>query len=498
MIYKLNILCVYLLITTAAAAQQATYKELYRPRFHFSPAVNWTNDPNGLVYFKNQYHLFYQHNPFGNVWGHMSWGHAVSNDAIHWKHLPLAIPEERDTMIFSGTCVYDAKNTSGLGTTSHPPLVAIYTGHVEGKNQSQCVAYSNDEGIHWTKYPANPILDLHKKDFRDPKVFWYEPLKYWVMALMYPVEHEVHFYSSDNLLRWKELSHFGPAGDTSGVWECPDLSRVPVENESGTYKWVLQTSQNASMQYFVGEFNGVTFTPESTETTVMRPDYGLDYYAAITYNQLPAASKPLAIGWVNNWNYANAIPTSPWKSAMSIPRELTVRKEKGKWVLLQQPVASMRSLRLPPYHFDTKNISEKEQLLGFTSKQCEIEFVIRPGTTNKSGIRIAAGLGHELEIGYDAWKGVLYLDRGKTAVQDFSPEFSRLHLAEAPVQLKEGKLRVRIFYDNSIAEVFVNDGEQVFTMQLFNSKREDQLVLFSHGGSSVFESFKAWPLRSAW
>ena len=176
-----------------AAAQTPTYKEPYRPQFHFSPATNWTNDPNGLVYYKGEYHLFYQHNPFGNTWGHMTWGHAVSKDLVHWTHLPIAIPEENGIMIFSGTCVADTGNTSGFGTKKgDEPMVAIYTGHT-ATNQSQCLAYSLDKGRTWTKYANNPILDLHKKDFRDPKVFWYAPKKYWVMALVLPDEHKVQF-----------------------------------------------------------------------------------------------------------------------------------------------------------------------------------------------------------------------------------------------------------------------------------------------------------------
>ena len=309
-----------------ASAQNKLYTEQYRPQFHFSPATNWCNDPNGLVYNNGTYHLFYQHNPFGNRWGHMTWAHATSKDLIHWKHLPIAIPEENGIMIFSGTCVVDKNNTSGFGKDGKIPMVAVYTGHQENINQSQCIAYSLDDGITWTKYANNPVLDLHKVDFRDPKIFWHEPKKYWLMSVMLPVEHVVQFYSSTNLKDWKHLSDFGPAGDTSGVWECPDLTAVPVEGMPGKKKWVLQMSMNATMQYFVGEFDGVKFINETPASKILRPDYGPDYYAAIAYNQLPASILPTAVGWVNNWNYANDIPTTPWKSAMSLPRNLSVKK----------------------------------------------------------------------------------------------------------------------------------------------------------------------------
>ena len=259
-------LAVLLLFSSVINAQSKLYTEQYRPQFHFSPAKNWCNDPNGLVYNNGTYHLFYQHNPFGNRWGHMTWGHATSKDLIHWKHLRIAIAEENGVMIFSGTCVVDKNNTSGFGKNGRVPMVAIYTGHIENVNQSQHIAYSLDDGVTWTKYAGNPVLDLHKKDFRDPKVFWYEPKKYWVMALMFPVEHLVQFYSSKNLKEWNYLSDFGPAGDTSGVWECPDLTQVPVEGVAGKQKWLLQMSQNASMQYFVGEFDGVKFINENATT----------------------------------------------------------------------------------------------------------------------------------------------------------------------------------------------------------------------------------------
>ena len=184
----------------------------------------------------------------GIRWGHMSWGHATSKDLVHWQHLPVAIPEENGVMIFSGTCVFDSNNTSGFGKNGRSPLVVIYTGHSEGISQSQHVAYSLDDGLSWTKHEKNPVLDLHKKDFRDPKIFWHNEKKYWVMALMLSDIHVLQFYSSADLKEWKHLSDFGPAGDTSGVWECPDLTQVPVEGEPGKKKWVLQMSMNALVE----------------------------------------------------------------------------------------------------------------------------------------------------------------------------------------------------------------------------------------------------------
>ena len=233
---KSIIFVLLLFITSFAIAQSTSYTEQFRPQFHFSPEKNWCNDPNGLVYNNGLYHLFYQHNPFENVWGHMTWAHATSKDLIHWKNLPIAIKEENGIMIFSGTCVVDENNTSGFGKNGKIPMVAIYTGHIENVNQSQNIAYSLDDGVTWTKYFNNPVLDIQKKDFRDPKVFWDNSKKYWVMLLMLSAEHKVQFYASNNLKEWEHLSDFGPVGDTADVWECPDLVQVPIEGNSNKKK----------------------------------------------------------------------------------------------------------------------------------------------------------------------------------------------------------------------------------------------------------------------
>jgi fructan beta-fructosidase len=479
------------------AQTKANYKEQYRPRFHFSPAINWCNDPNGLVYNNGEYHLFYQHNPFGNVWGHMTWAHAVSKDLVHWKHLPIAIPEEDGIMIFSGTCVADKNNTSGFGKNGKAPMVAVYTGHIENVNQSQHIAYSTDNGISWTKYDKNPVLDLHKKDFRDPKIFWYEPKKYWVMALMFPVEHFVQFYSSNNLKEWNHLSDFGPAGDTSGVWECPDLTQVPVEGMPGKKKWVLQTSQNASMQYFVGEFDGTTFINENPVNKIVRPDYGPDYYAAIAYNQLPASHLPTAIGWLNNWNYANDIPVTPWKGAMSLPRNLSVKKVNHEWMLLQKPVAALQTLRTKALELKKEDIVDTK-LLAVKSQQFEMELLLVPTAQSTSGVRIARSENSFFEIGYDAAKQLLYIDRSKCGLQSFNKTFEKLSRFETTLALNNQPLQLHIFFDHSVVEVFANNGAAVLTAQIFPAESDNGIELFISGGKSTLLRATIWKIHSIW
>jgi fructan beta-fructosidase len=490
--------CLILLVNVYAQLP-TDYKEQYRPQYHYTPAANWCNDPNGLVYNNGFYHMFHQYNPFGNVWGHMSWAHAVSKDLIHWKALPLALAEEKDTMIFSGTCIVDKNNSSGFAIKKgQVPMVAIYTGHIENVNQSQHLAYSLDNGLSWTKYNHNPILDLHKKDFRDPKVLWYAPKNYWVMAVVLPIEHMVQFYSSKNLVDWKHLSDFGPAGDTNAVWECPDLVQVPVQGNAGKKKWVLQTSMNASMQYFVGEFDGVRFVNENSTEKIVRPDYGPEYYAAISWNQLPAAQLPTAIGWVNNWNYANDIPTSPWKGAMSLPRTMIVKKTGSGWILVQQPVAAVKQLRQPILLQLNNKTIEGVTRLKASSAQCEIELVLEPGATGNSGLRVATGNGHYFEIGYDAVKQELYIDRSKTAQQAFNKNFEKQYRYSTPLALTNKTLKLQVFLDHSIAEVFANDGEAVFTTQFFAGKDEMGMELFSEAGKSKLQQLQVWPLKTIW
>lgn len=481
-----------------SAQKISFYKEQYRPQFHFTPAIHWMNDPNGLVYHKGEYHLFYQFNPFGNRWGHMSWGHAISKDLVYWQHLPLAIPEEKDTMIFSGSCVIDKNNSSGFAKQpGQIPMVAIYTGHIEGKNQSQHLAYSLDDGRTWTKYDHNPVLDLNERDFRDPKVFWYEPHQKWVMAVVLAIEKKVQLYTSKNLKQWELVSSFGPAGDINGIWECPDLFEVAIAGEPGKTKWVLMHSPAPYMQYFVGEFDGNTFKNDNSASKIYRPDYGSDYYAAIAYNNLPADEKPVSIGWINNWNYANDIPTTPWKSAMSLPRSLSVKKIGGEWLLLQQPVEQVKQLRQK--NSSWKNINVKNSfLLPVQSQTCELELVFKPAAQSISGIRLAIGKEQYVEIGYDAAKEVLYIDRSKTGDASFHKEFARLSRYEASLKSKNGKVTLRIFLDKSIVEVFANDGEVAMTMQIFPPGKNNGIELFSNGNNVNFESVSFWSMKPIW
>jgi fructan beta-fructosidase len=281
------------------------------------------------------------------------------------------------------------------------------------------------------------------------------------------------------------------------VWECPDLTQVPVDGRPGKKKWLLQTSQNASMQYFLGEFDGVSFKNENPADKIYRPDYGPDYYAAITYNQLPATHLPTAIGWVNNWNYANDIPTTPWKSAMALPRNLSVQKINGEWILVQKPVAVTSSLRKKIFALQNEWVTDKK-VLPVKSKQFEMEISIEPGAASASGIRLAVGDTSYFEMGYDAAKQLFYIDRSKSGNTTFNDNFKKLSRFEKLIPLKDKKLQLHVFYDNSIVEVFVNVGEAVFTAQIFAGENDKGIELFSTNGKSKFSDMNLWEMKSVW
>ncbi|HXE80327.1 MAG TPA: glycoside hydrolase family 32 protein, partial [Vicinamibacterales bacterium] len=265
-----------------------------RPLLHFTPQRNFMNDPNGLVFRDGEYHLFYQHNPQDDRWGHMSWGHAVSRDLLHWEHLPLALAEEDGIMVFSGSAVADPADTSGLcGGANASCLVAIYTGHGHGK-QTQNLAVSRDRGRTWRKYEGNPVLDLSRNDHRDPKVFWHEASRRWVMVSVLAGERKVRFFSSPDLKRWEMMSDFGPAGATGGAWECPDLFPLPVDNDPREIRWVLDVDiypggrlGGSGAQYFVGTFDGGRFMSEDPPDRIRWVDFGRDFYASQSYAGLP-------------------------------------------------------------------------------------------------------------------------------------------------------------------------------------------------------------------
>ncbi len=376
------------------------YNEAHRPQFHFTPAKNWMNDPNGPVYYKGEYHVFYQYNPFGTEWGHMNWGHAVSRDLIHWQNLPIALAEENGAMMFSGSTVVDWHNSSGFCRSSDTEaptcLVAIYTGHSPNL-ETQNFAYSNDNGRTWTKYSENPVIDLHLSSFRDPKVFWHEGTNKWVMVTVLASQHKVRFFASADLKHWTALSDFGPAGAIEGAWECPDLFSFPVDNEAGQTKWVLSISVTRGgvaggpgNQYFIGSFDGTTFSSDSSDQTLWT-DYGADFYASTSFSNIPPSDgRRIWLGWLTSWEYGKALSDS-WRGAHSIPRELKLKRFADGIRLVQEPVAELRVLRQRHTRVEGRSFEAANGLLqskGVRGDALEILVEINPGNAAEFGFGV--------------------------------------------------------------------------------------------------------------
>lgn len=512
------LLCLLSLSPAAPVSSfQKSYDEDYRPQFHFTPEKNWMNDPNGLVWYKGEYHLFYQYNPFGNDWGHMSWGHAVSRDLVHWQHLPVALAEENGVMIFSGSAVVDWNNTSGLCRTADPAnhndkscLIAIYTGHIENTGQSQHIAVSDDRGRTWTKYAGNPVLDIREKDFRDPKVFWHEATKKWIMVVSLSKAQKVHFYSSSDLKKWEFLSEFGPAGlkFDDMLWECPDLFELPVDGQPGKKRWVLIVNVNpggltggSGGQYFIGRFDGRAFTTDNPRDYVLCLDYGKDFYAGVTFSDVPKIDgRRILLGWMSNWQYAQKEPTSPWRTAQSLPRVLRLRQTRDGVRLTQTPVEELRTLRdkhdvLRNLKIGAGVITSKLGLLSGEALEIAAEFEVG----RKSGALIRLGrdrAGNETVIGYDSDKKMMFVDRTRSGEVSFDPNFPGYH--QAPLATVRGRVKLHIFIDRSSVEVFGNDGLAAITDRIFPRSRHQRVEVDGYGENAKCLSIDIWELKSIW
>jgi len=815
--------------TAPSAAGQASpaaalYHELYRPQFHFTPARNWMNDPNGPIFFNGRYHLFYQYNPSGSQWGNISWGHAVSKDLVHWTELPVAIPQDANEFVFSGSVVYDKTNSSGLGTAANPPLVAVYTSAFKSTGiQAQSLAYSVDGGLTWTKYAGNPVLNLNSTNFRDPHVFWYAPNKNWVMVVALSDQHKVSFYTSTNLKNWTHRSDFGPAGAVGGVWETPTIVPLYVNGDHKRLKWVLVVGINpggyasgSADQYFVGDFDGSTFTSDdpttytppagtligdggfegdtygdwtaagtafgsgpahsdnptngavghgwvdsygtgdpdtgtltspaftiaqnyinflmaggnhpyvvggltsppagttiedfegdslpgwtgtgdfvgitpskenlpgqlgsgvldtcqagcdAAEGTVTSPaftvnakyldvliaggnhplggamptavavlvngqvvasvtgnnsvslnwqaidvsayagqqaqlevidqsdgsngwghvifdnpmlsdvkavgwanqtganlivngqvvrsatgnsspdldwqswnvsdlkgqqaqvqivdqnsggdwghtiadnfaqsdapalssiqrahwvDYGADFYAATSFNDLPDGNQVL-IGWMNNWNYAGSIPTSPWRSADSVPRQLALQDIGGKIQLTQQPVGNLSKLHTGAAVTSGSKPITGTISAGISGPTLDLDATFAPGTASQFGLNVHTGGGQLTQIGYDTTTHEVYVDRTRSGDVSFDPTFASVQ--RAPFPLAGGTVRLHVLVDTSSVEVFTDQGQVVLTDQIFPSPSSTGVSFFATNGTATLVSGVGWHMASIW
>ena len=646
---------------------EKTYTERYRPQIHYTAAENWLNDPNGMVYYEGEYHLFYQYNPFGNTWGHMSWGHAISDDMVHWEEQDVAMyeDEEEGIMRFSGSAVVDWDNTSGLGEGGEPPLIAIYTGARENL-QTQDIAYSNDRGRTWNQYEGNPVIDIDDPDFRDPKVIWHEDTERWVMAVALSQERKISFYGSDNLREWEHLSDFGPAGALGGVWECPELFKLPVDGDPDNTKWVLQVDIGAggiaggsAGMYFVGDFDGEAFTAEgpvagyekpdgvvfedfegedygdwqvegeafgdapaegtfpgqqivlgyfgdqlvntfidgdepqgsltSPEFEIQHPyisfligggnhpeevgaklliddepvfwatgdnseildwknwdvsdyqgetaqirifdyhsggfghinvdhivfreepvksvventdwvDYGADFYAVQSWSDVPKEDgRRKWLAWMSNWQYANYVPTEPFRSAQSIPREVTLQSTGEGARLYQQPVAELQSLRGDYAAFANRLISGNSPFVvpeSSEGKLVEIKAEFYLKDAEEFGLKVRKGENEQTVVGYRPDFEKMFVDRTNSGEDDFSDYFAAVH--EAELIPEDDKIKLHLIVDWSSIEVFGNDGYSVITNLIFPDPESRGIEIYAENGDVQLVRMDIWQLESIW
>lgn len=473
-------------------------RESFRPVYHHTPAYGWMNDPNGMFYKDGVYHLYFQYNPYGSVWGNMHWGHSTSTDLMHWKFEGCAIVPDAWGAIFSGSCVVDHENTAGFGKEA---VVAFYTSAKStpwGDIQMQSMAYSLDNGKTFTKYEGNPILTSSEKDFRDPKVFWYAPGKHWVMILA--VGQHMEIYSSVNLKEWKKESEFGAMqGAHGGVWECPDLVEIPVEG-TREKKWVLICNLNpggpfggSAAQYFVGSFDGKKFVNESpTQTKWM--DWGKDNYATVTWNNAPDG-RCIALGWMSNWQYANNVPTRQYRSANTLARDLTLYREGQELYLKSTPSVEVKKARGKKVSIPSFKVSEKHEIVNlFEEKQgaYEVEIVIQNAGASKIAFCLLNDKGEKVSMYYDLNRKQFVMDRSESGTVDFSKDFPAVTVA--PVNVDK-ELTLRLFVDRSSIEAFGEDGKFVMTNLVFPSQPYVKMCFEADKNGYAVKSLNVYKLQ---
>jgi fructan beta-fructosidase len=490
--------CFLLAAFSKAQEKNTAYNEPYRLQVHFSPKEKWMNDPNGMIYCKGTYHLFFQYYPNDILWGPMHWGHAVSKDLIHWKQLPIALYPDSLGYIYSGSAVIDEHNTTGFGKKGLIPLVAIFThsdpkGEKAGANdfQNQSIAFSLDDGNTWTKYKGNPVLkNPGIKDFRDPNVNWYEPGKEWIMALA--TKDRVTFYSSPNLKNWSKRGDFGDTkGSHAGVWECPNL--FPLKADGKTY-WILIVGVNAggpnggsATQYFIGNFNGKTFT--AIDNKIRWIDYGPDDYSGVTWSN--TGNRKIFLGWMGNWLYSSQVPTKKWRNAMTIPRELSLKQVNGELFLASNPVKELENVEEKNVPINTVELFKNG--ISELPEQCKITFNV--GAINDYSLILSNNLGEKLVVGYRKKDNAYFIDRTKSGIVDFNSEF--IKPLSSPRLTNDASSNVKLIVDASSIELFADDGLGIMTAIFFSRKSYDHLAVKYKEGVMI-KDFTITPLKSIW
>ena len=456
-----------------------TFDPSERPRVHFTPSRNWMNDPNGLLYYNGEYHLFFQHNPESVLPGNISWGHAVSRDLTSWTELPVAIACTPDDQVLSGSAVMDLANVSGFGSPRHPAMVAAYTTlDPETGLQRQALAYSLDRGRTFVRYPGNPVLDIGSTDFRDPRLLRRGDA--FTMAVVMAAERAVRLYTSTDLIAWELASEIGGFGFAEGVWECPDLVRVPIEGSPDS-AWVLLLSVQSGgpvggsgMQYVIVDFDGARFEPLGEARWL---DHGADFYAAVSFTDAPDP-EPVLQGWMNNWLYAVDVPAGAFRGSMTLPRRLTLRDGDDGLRLVQRPVIAER----PVTRRLTDMVVDGNLPLPAGGPAVRIVAELTFGTADRMGLDVRVGAGERTRIVVDRGTGTLAVDRTRSGLVDFHEAFPGVHAVALP---RVDVVRLDVCVDVASVEVLAADGEVALTDQVFPSPESTGLEVFAEGGTAT-------------
>lgn len=464
--------------------------EKYRPVFHHTPEYGWMNDPNGMFYHDGVYHLYYQFNPYGSMWGNMHWGHSSSTDLVNWEHHPVAIAPDQWGTIFSGSAVVDKNNTAGFGENA---VVAIYTSC--SLTQKQSLAYSNDGGITFTKYAGNPIIQA-PQECRDPKVFWNEEAGCWNLVLVSPLEYEAWFYSSKDLKNWTKESEFGGHGNVSAIWECPDMIKI-TDPETGKDKWVLIVNINpggpaggSATQYFVGDFDGKTFVCDTQPEVVNWLDYGKDHYATVSWSGAPDG-RAMVIAWMSNWQYATQLPTKQFRSANSLARDLSLVKDaEGNYRVAVLPSKEVEVLRNAKPSVSSFTVGTKAKTVSLPSELCEIDLKFVPAQGSKVTVRLSNDEGEYVDLVYD---GKSYTcNRAASGITDFNVDFPVPAVAPASCDKEQ---HIRMILDISSLEMFDGKGWWAMTELVFPATPYNKVQVISEGGNSRVKSLKIYDLK---
>jgi len=500
--FQISFICVLLLCLQLSYGQEA-YHESWRPQIHFSPKAKWMNDPNGMVYYKGVYHLFFQYFPGATVWGPMHWGHATSWDLMHWHQEPIALYPDTLGYIFSGSAVVDSANSSHFGQNGKEPLIAVFTqsdpiGEKAKRTdyQNQSIAYSLDSGATWNKYAGNPVLkNPGIIDFRDPKVFWYDPKKKWVMTLA--TKDRISFFSSTDLKSWKKESEFGQGlGAHGGVWECPDLFTL---DDHGKPIWVLIVNLNpggpnngSATQYFLGDFDGNKFVPMSMKTKWL--DYGPDEYAGVTWSN--TSGRKIFLGWMSNWLYASLVPTLSWRNAMTIPRQLQIRHVGGETFVASLPVLEFNTLQYKGVDIENQYVNQDFNFSDMVKKPsvpCLIK--LSADEIKECAIVLSNDSGERLVIGYHSSPQEYYIDRTASGEVGFQKDFAAKH--SAPRLTDNKSMELSLILDESSVELFADNGLSVMTEIFFPDKPYDHFQIHVDG-ALLFKKIEFIPLKSIW